>query len=626
MLNFTEAMLAQAIRAFEDGFPDKATELLRDILKRDYKNLLAMEMLGTILIAQNKPAEAVEYLKKVTKKNNNNKTAQYNLAKALSEIGREREAIEHHAIVTRLMPENIAAWLNYSKSLINIGELNKGLNTISVCLKIQPWNIEAILMKVQILEKHKLYNEAIEELNKILAVNPEFAEIWMNKGILYRSLKNHELAVSHLKKAIALKPDEALIWCNLGEVLHEMGLYEEALSSFDTAIGLKSDYTKAYFNKGVILNLLNLPNQAIVEYQKAIFFQSDYVEAWMNIGVTLYELRRYDEALFHLNKSIEFSPDFADAHQNMAHIFFETKNYEMAWQKYEWRWRANNFNSVELKTKKPRWNGGDAEGNLYIWAEQGIGDQILYSSILSNIEKYPNQKTVSISKKLISLYKRSFPAINFLDQDEVFNDYDCHAPLGSIGAFYRKKIDDFEQIKYPYLQARETQISELMNRIWHGDKIKCGLSWKSTNNIVGKDKSIDLDMLDPILKNENFHFVSLQNFSENEKNLVSQNNLFQKFTTFDEIDTFNDLDSLAALIMACDIVLTTSNSTAHLAGALGKETILLAPNSVGKFWYWQELNGKSIWYPSVNIFSQKTQGNWSAPISDAKQYLRNRFG
>jgi hypothetical protein len=41
-----------------------------------------------------------------------------------------------------------------------------------------------------------------------------------------------------------------------------------------------------------------------------------------------------------------------------------------------------------------------------------------------------------------------------------------------------------------------------------------------------------------------------------------------------DVDIYNDIDSLASIIQACDIVITCSNTTAHLAGALNKKTIL----------------------------------------------------
>ena len=61
------------------------------------------------------------------------------------------------------------------------------------------------------------------------------------------------------------------------------------------------------------------------------------------------------------------------------------------------------------------------------------------------------------------------------------------------------------------------------------------------------------------------------------------------------VDNREDLDGLAALIELCDLVVSTSNVTIHLAGALGKETWVLLPY-VANFW-WLLDRTDSIWYP-----------------------------
>ena len=50
--------------------------------------------------------------------------------------------------------------------------------------------------------------------------------------------------------------------------------------------------------------------------------------------------------------------------------------------------------------------------------------------------------------------------------------------------------------------------------------------------------------------------------------------------------TPNDIDGLACLIAACDAVVTISNVTAHLAGALGTPTFAFVPFENGWVWYW----------------------------------------
>ena len=90
-----------------------------------------------------------------------------------------------------------------------------------------------------------------------------------------------------------------------------------------------------------------------------------------------------------------------------------------------------------------------------------------------------------------------------------------------------------------------------------------------------------------------------------------------------EIDTFNNIDGLFSLIDACDLVITTSNVTAHMAGALGKKTFLMVPYLIGKMWYWHEDDMQSIWYPSITIFRQQTVLDWHDPIYKISELVKS---
>src|SRR5205085_5479748 len=52
------------------------------------------------------------------------------------------------------------------------------------------------------------------------------------------------------------------------------------------------------------------------------------------------------------------------------------------------------------------------------------------------------------------------------------------------------------------------------------------------------------------------------------------------------LDLFNDLDGLLGAIEGCDAVVTTSNVTAHLAGSIGKRTLVMFLHGRPPFHYW----------------------------------------
>jgi ADP-heptose:LPS heptosyltransferase len=94
-----------------------------------------------------------------------------------------------------------------------------------------------------------------------------------------------------------------------------------------------------------------------------------------------------------------------------------------------------------------------------------------------------------------------------------------------------------------------------------------------------------------------------------------------RLTRAAEIDNYNDIDGLAALIDACDIVVTVSNTTAHLAAALGKPVLVMLPFSPGLLWYWHLDSEDSVWYPGARLFRQHHIGDWAGVIQRVREEL-----
>ncbi|NDD91642.1 hypothetical protein EBZ37_06120 [bacterium] len=91
----------------------------------------------------------------------------------------------------------------------------------------------------------------------------------------------------------------------------------------------------------------------------------------------------------------------------------------------------------------------------------------------------------------------------------------------------------------------------------------------------------------------------------------------------EDLDTFNDIEGLMALISACDIVVTTSNVTAHLAGSMGKRGAVLVPLDKGRIWYWHDHDDHSLWYPSLRLFFQEHSSGWTKPLQACAEWIRS---
>jgi hypothetical protein len=287
------------------------------------------------------------------------------------------------------------------------------------------------------------------------------------------------------------------------------------------------------------------------------------------------------------------------------------------------RWQMKSCNDKPLVTSRPMWSGAKKNNRLLVWAEQGIGDQILFASMLRELEQFPQQIIVSIDKRLIQIFTRSFPSYLFVDRNEHIDEvlYDEQIPICSLGQFFRRQVSDFRSVDIPYLYENPINLASIGSTLNFSSKIKCGISWKSHNPLLGNDKSIPLVDILKILDLKSTHYINLQYGDTSEEINLLDNKFKELIFSVPNIDNLNDIDGLLSIINACDVIITVCNSTAHLAGAAGKEVLLLTPYSVGKFWYWQDLDGTSLFYPTVKVFKQQIQGDWSSPLNQIKTFL-----
>ncbi|MCD2316552.1 hypothetical protein LQ954_10360 [Sphingomonas sp. IC-11] len=81
------------------------------------------------------------------------------------------------------------------------------------------------------------------------------------------------------------------------------------------------------------------------------------------------------------------------------------------------------------------------------------------------------------------------------------------------------------------------------------------------------------------------------------------------------------MDATAALVAACDLVITVDTMIAHLAGALGRPTWLLLKAEPD--WRWNPAATNTPWYPDMRLYVQETPGDWAGVIARVVRDLTN---
>tara|TARA_B100000214_G_C23933848_1_gene612135 strand:- start:898 stop:1485 length:588 start_codon:yes stop_codon:yes gene_type:complete len=174
-----------------------------------------------------------------------------------------------------------------------------------------------------------------------------------------------------------------------------------------------------------------------------------------------------------------------------------------------------------------------------------------------------------------------------------------------------------------YIKAPKELRSKWKDKLKNENKFIVGINWQGNKNIeksVYQGRSIALEKLSPISKISEIKFISLQKgYGSEQLDKCTFKNKFVECQN--EISTIWDLAENAAMILNCDLVITTDTSIAHLAGGLGKTTWLMLKDVPE--WRWGIEGRETFWYPSIRLFRQKERGNWDFVISEIKKELKN---
>jgi tetratricopeptide (TPR) repeat protein len=668
-LDFLVQISMRASDALESGRLQDAERLARSGLKVSPNHFLGIYTLGLALAAQGKFNEAIPFLLKSEKINSQDFSVQFNLAKTFMDSGELLKSIPHHKKAISLAPSNLDAVINFGVALFGLGRYIEVLEIFDRALVAHPDNFRVLINKCLILKKTNRYLELIDVLTKVLSLDKLYATGWNEIGIAYAQVAMLGKSIEAFNTAVSLDPKYLEAYLNLSLSLQKDGRINEAMVAIDKVIALDFANPYAWLNKGVIFQDLNDYKAALLSYEKAIEILPSYALAYSNRAHALNQLGRHSEALescaeafkayklglehsgineadtylneaiayTKLNKSIDAEnsylqaifadPSHIESHVNLSSLYLERFNFEKGWNEYEWRWLKGTLDSKSLITSRPGWDGQKRNNRLFIWAEQGVGDQVLYASMLLELESYPQEIIISADKRLLPVFQRSFPRYKFIDKNQQISEdeYDEHISIVNLGRIFRTDKNDFLNNQYPYIADDAMLTTLISKRVNTPQKKICGISWKSSAKHSGEGKSISLALLAPILRNQKYDFISLQYGEIDEEVKLVNRTIGSNVRVIEDLNLFDSIENMLSLISACDIVLTTSNSTAHFAGALGKETILLVPGSGVAFWYWHSYAGKSIWYPSINVLRQNKLGDWGDVIIQAKSMLEKRL-
>lgn len=176
-----------------------------------------------------------------------------------------------------------------------------------------------------------------------------------------------------------------------------------------------------------------------------------------------------------------------------------------------------------------------------------------------------------------------------------------------------------------YMFAHSRLIEKWKQCLEHDKTFKIGLCWQSeagikNGTLIPGPRSLNLSLLAPLAALPNVTLYSLQkSFGTHQLNEIPF-----KISYFPDFDTTHGaFTDTAAIMKNLDLIITVDTSIAHLAGALGIPVwVVLCKNSDFR---WFKNRSDSPWHPTMKLFRQTDQGNWTTVIDQLLKELKSQL-
>lgn len=354
---------------------------------------------------------------------------------------------------------------------------------------------------------------------------------------------------------------------------HNAGRLPEAERLY-RAIVAETDHLPSLHNLGVIFEDTGRWDAAGEVYRRAAGAGPENPKPQLALANHYRVTRQLPLAEAAYRRALALAPDNQQAAFELGCMLLAMGHYAEGWPLYELRPPRLKF--LQNPLSFPEWKGEPLAGKrLFLWREQGFGDQIMAARFLPMLGA---AEVTYMGPPAMRRLLQQMP-VTFIEADPAWNDIPPHdywcLPLSLP---HRLGITAETLPAAPYLSATPAKSGARIGVVWRGEP-----------------------------RNANDVFRSLP--AEIAARLLT----LPGAISLDPADTgAADFQATADIIAGLDLVITVDTATAHLAGAMGRPVwVLLAQHAID--WQWPR-TPTTPWYPSARLFVQPQPGDWASVV------------
>ncbi|EKE04595.1 MAG: hypothetical protein ACD_20C00042G0004 [uncultured bacterium] len=462
----------------------------------------------------------------------------------------------------------------------------------------------------------KEFCKAVEYYNLALKINPELAECYKKLISIYSQNAEIDKVIDCYLSLIKLQPDEASHYFNIAIEYSKKRDLDNSHRAYLNAVYLNPNFVEAYVNLGDLYFRTFNFNQALECLQKAYRINPDIVECLNNLTNVYLELRKPDKAIELCLEGLRKFPDNNFLSQNLARAQFLIGDIDNGWEYFKYRRISNenkNFKSYLLDYK-----GSLKDKKILVYHDSGFGDTIQFSRYLPLLGNTGAKVICKVQSQLVSLLQSNNNLkTEIISKSETIKDtdYDMSINLTTLAYLFKTDINQIP-LKKRYIFPISEKVVQYKEKYFNNNDYKIGIVWKA---LTHPSKNIsDISLFFPLAKSSKIKLYSLQKEGTEE----FQDKMPSDIKLIDIGSSFRDFSDTAAAIENLDLIITADTAIAHLAGAMGKQTLVLLPYSPN--WRWFLDRQDCPWYDSIKLLRQKEPGNWFSVFEEIYNILKEK--
>lgn len=445
---------------------------------------------------------------------------------------------------------------------------------------------------------------------------------------------NLKEALSSYLAALNANFDNDNVLFYLGVCLFEAGHHGAAASFLARCLLVKPSRVDALIHLGACYR--NENNFAAAqevwtmarESAKRQAMTADEAGALANLAALLVHQGRHKESIAVFNEAESIDPSNGHVRANRAMAHLALGHWREGWADYDTHLMLNSRRERRY-VNTPAWRGEDGMA-VVVYGEQGVGDEILYASMVPDLMKVCSRVIFDCHPRLVSTWERSFgiPCYGTRKTSDIpwfdTEKPDASVAIGSLGRYFRNEEAEFPGT--PYLKPNQAMVTR--HRPWARGvgRPRIGLSWKGGTKITGAPfRQISLHELAPLFNAVDADWFSLQ-YTDGalEEVLGFEEQTGIRLKHYPSYVNPFDLSGLVDFTASLDLVITVPTTILHVAGALGVPCWVLTHHEAA----WRESGNadceprreKMVWYNSVKLL-HKVGPTWGPLIAMVAQDL-----